>query len=32
MPFFAFPEEIRRVIYTTNTIESVNRQIRKLSK
>jgi len=31
-PFFAFPEEIRKVIYTTNTIESVNRQIRKIIK
>ncbi|WP_342272321.1 IS256 family transposase [Candidatus Tisiphia endosymbiont of Parasteatoda lunata] len=30
--FFAFPEEIRKVIYTTNTIESVNRQIRKIIK
>lgn len=32
IPFFAFPEEIRKVIYTTNTIESVNRQIRKIIK
>lgn len=31
-PFFAFPEEIRRVIYTTNSIESINRQIRKIIK
>jgi putative transposase len=31
-PFFAFPPEIRKVIYTTNTIESVNRQIRKIIK
>ena len=31
-PFFSFPEEIRRVIYTTNAIESVNRQIRKIIK
>ena len=31
-PFFAFPDEIRRVIYTTNTIESINRQIRKIIK
>lgn len=31
-PFFAFPEEIRKVIYTTNTIESANRQIRKIIK
>lgn len=31
-PLFCFPEEIRRVIYTTNAIESVNRQIRKIIK
>jgi len=24
IPFFTFPPEIRRVIYTTNAIESVN--------
>ena len=32
IPLFSFPKEIRRVIYTTNTIESVNRQIRKIIK
>jgi putative transposase len=32
VPFFAFPSEIRRSIYTTNVIESVNRQIRKIIK
>lgn len=32
MPFFAFPAESRKVIYTTNVIESVNRQIRKIIK
>lgn len=32
IPFFAFPEEIRKVVYTTNSIESVNRQIRKIIK
>ena len=32
IPFFAFPAEIRKVIYTTNMIESVNRQIRKIIK
>lgn len=32
IPFFAFPTEIRKVIYTTNSIESVNRQIRKIIK
>jgi putative transposase len=30
--FYAFPEEIRRVIYTTNAIEAVNRQLRKVLK
>ncbi len=32
IPFFAFPEEIRKAIYTTNAIESINRQIRKIIK
>ena len=32
VPFFAFPPEIRRLIYTTNAIESVNAQIRKIIK
>ena len=32
MPFFAYAPEIRRVIYTTNAIESVNYSLRKLSK
>jgi len=31
-PFFAFPAEIRRIIYTTNSIEAVNRQLRKVIK
>lgn len=31
-PLFAFPDEIRKAIYTTNTIESANRQIRKIIK
>ncbi len=31
-PFFAFPPEIRRVIDTTNAIESVNARIRKVIK
>lgn len=30
--FFSFPPEIRKVIYTTNAIESINRQIRKIIK
>jgi len=32
VPFLAFPADIRRVIYTTNAIESLNRQIRKVLK
>ncbi len=28
-PFLAFPAEVRRVIYTTNAIEALNRQLRK---
>jgi putative transposase len=31
-PFFDYPYEIRRVIYTTNAIESVNSGLRKISK
>lgn len=31
-PFFAYPEEIRRIIYTTNAIEGLNRQYRKVTK
>lgn len=32
IPFFAFPPEVRRVIYTTNAIESVNARVRKIIK
>lgn len=32
VPFLAYPPSIRKVIYTTNTIEAVNRQIRKVIK
>lgn len=32
IPFFAFPPGIRRVIYTTNAIESVNARLRKIIK
>lgn len=31
-PFFDYPPEIRKVIYTTNAIESVNMSLRKVSK
>jgi len=30
--FFDFPSEIRRLIYTTNTVEGYNRQLRKIVK
>ncbi len=32
IPFFAYPPEIRKVIYTTNAIESLNAQLRKVTK
>lgn len=32
IPFFAFPPAVRKVIYTTNAIESVNAQLRKIIK
>ena len=32
IPFFQFPEEIRKVIYTTNAIESLNYSLRKIIK
>lgn len=31
-PFLAFPPALRRVIYTTNSIESLNYQLRKVTK
>lgn len=30
--FFAYPKDIRKIIYTTNVIESLNRQYRKVTK
>jgi putative transposase len=32
VPFLAFPPDLRRAVYTTNTIEALNRQIRKIIK
>lgn len=29
IPFFAYPDEVRRIIYTTNAIESLHSQVRK---
>ena len=31
-PFFAYPPEIRKVIYTTNAIESLNNSLRKVTR
>ena len=31
-PFLALPEDLRRAVYTTNSIENLNRQIRKTIK
>lgn len=32
IPFLAFPVEIRKVVYTTNALESVNYQLRKVTR
>jgi len=32
IPFFQFPEEIRKIIYTTNAVESLNFSLRKVTK
>lgn len=32
IPFFQFPEEIRKVIYTTNAVESLHMSLRKVTK
>lgn len=32
IPFFAFPPAVRKVVYTTNAIESINSQLRKIIK
>ena len=32
VPFLAFPPEIRKIIYTTNTIESLNARLRKATR
>ncbi len=31
-PFFSYPEPIRRVIYTTNAVESLNSQLRRVTR
>ena len=32
IPFLAFPDDIRRIVYTTNTVESLHMQVRKTIK
>jgi putative transposase len=32
VPMFGYPSEIRRAVYTTNTIESLNMTLRKITK
>ncbi|PCJ34831.1 MAG: IS256 family transposase [Alphaproteobacteria bacterium] len=32
IPFFAYPEDVRKIIYTTNAIESLNMSLRKIIK
>ncbi|PYE38589.1 mutator family transposase, partial [Rhizobium sp. PP-F2F-G20b] len=29
IPFFAFPKDVRRIIYTTNAIEALNSKLRR---
>jgi putative transposase len=29
IPFYAFPDQVRRIIYTTNAIEAVNAKLRR---
>jgi putative transposase len=32
IPFFDFPEEIRKIIYTTNAVESLHKTLRKVTR
>lgn len=32
IPFLDYPPELRRIVYTTNAIESINFQLRKITK
>jgi putative transposase len=32
IPFFSYPAEVRKIIYTTNAIESLHMQLRKIIK
>jgi putative transposase len=31
-PFYSFPEELRKIVYTTNAVESLNSSLRKVTK
>lgn len=31
-PFFSYPQAVRKTVYTTNAIENLNRQFRKVTK
>jgi putative transposase len=32
IPFYAFPAEVRRIIYTTNSIEALNAKLRRAGR
>jgi putative transposase len=32
IPFFGFPEEVRKIVYTTNAVESLQMSLRKVTK
>ena len=32
MPYFNYPDYVQKVIYTTNAVEAIHRQFRKLTK
>ena len=32
IPFLDYPAELRKIVYTTNAIESINFQLRKITK
>ena len=32
IPFFAYPPQVRKIVYTTNAIESLHMQLRKIVK
>lgn len=32
IPFFEFPEEVRKIVYTTNAVDSLHMSLRKITK